>query len=83
MLVDEYQDTNHAQYDLVKLLGGEHGLAARWATRSVDLRLPGGSRASTASCTAGTASLRWRRGTNGGTERTASERGHEEYGMKA
>ena len=24
ILVDEYQDTNHAQYQLVKLLGGEH-----------------------------------------------------------
>ncbi len=25
LLVDEYQDTNRAQYQLVKLLGGEHG----------------------------------------------------------
>src|SRR4051812_22057041 len=25
ILVDEYQDTNRAQYELIKLLGGEHG----------------------------------------------------------
>ena len=25
ILVDEYQDTNHAQYRLLQLLGGEHG----------------------------------------------------------
>lgn len=25
LLVDEYQDTNRAQYELIKLLGGEHG----------------------------------------------------------
>ena len=25
VLVDEYQDTNHAQYRLLQLLGGEHG----------------------------------------------------------
>ena len=25
VLVDEYQDTNHAQYRLLRLLGGEHG----------------------------------------------------------
>jgi DNA helicase-2/ATP-dependent DNA helicase PcrA len=28
LLIDEYQDTNHAQYTLVKLLAGEHGNVA-------------------------------------------------------
>ena len=40
VLVDEYQDTNRAQYQFVELLGGEHGnVVRRRRRRSVDLRL--------------------------------------------
>ena len=42
ILVDEYQDTNHAQYRLLQLLGGEARERVRGGgRRSVDLRLPG------------------------------------------
>ena len=34
MLVDEYQDTNRAQYVLVNLLGAAHAICASWATRT-------------------------------------------------
>ncbi len=46
ILVDEYQDTNHAQYRLLQLLGGEHGNVCAvgdqdqsiYAFRSADIR---------------------------------------------
>ena len=42
VLVDEYQDTNHAQYALVKEIVGEHRRAVRRRRRRpVDLRVPG------------------------------------------
>ena len=34
ILVDEYQDTNRPQYELMKLLAGEHKTSARSATRT-------------------------------------------------
>ena len=41
VLVDEYQDTNHAQYRLLQLLAGEHrNLAVVGDDDAVDLRLP-------------------------------------------
>ena len=40
MLVDEYQDTNRAQYEFVRLLGARHGnVRGRRRRRPVDLRL--------------------------------------------
>jgi len=32
ILVDEYQDTNHPQYEIVREIGAEHATCAWWAT---------------------------------------------------
>jgi len=41
ILVDEYQDTNRAQYDLLRLLTGRSTICAWWATKTVNLSLRG------------------------------------------
>ena len=41
LLVDEYQDTNRAQYRLLKLLSGVRGAFTAVATTTGDLRLAG------------------------------------------
>ena len=58
VLVDEYQDTNHAQYRLLQLLAGEHGnLIGGRRRRPVDLRAsatPTSATSSTSSATSRT-----------------------------
>ena len=54
ILVDEYQDTNHAQYRLLQLLAAEHGKSSRWATpisRSTASAAPTSTTSSTSSVT--------------------------------
>ena len=65
VLVDEYQDTNHAQYVLVRELVGPAGgelppaeLVRRRRRRPVDLRVPRGERSATSWSSSGTTRTR-------------------------